>query len=439
MSLLRRIEQGQGFSAKEPLSVRISDYLPSKEFLKKYPFPDKLSLERKKIFNEKNPGADFGLVYSHSEEKLVIVPVWHPLYTTSVINHAGQYGSGVFEGGSLEPVYDGNEITGANVILHGPRTARLGKSLGSRLFELPGRVEDFSQGILDLAAILGERVLIDKEGKPSRAYIRPSATPGQGKLGVGLGTDHQIDSAVLIYNWPTYFLDSERVYYGEGLKVGALPEQRLTMIKGKDASNYGEAGAVGTVIRNLGLDEALYFGPYLIDPKNGEKIYINAQAGTSAVEQLLKYGVIADGPGEEVFALTEDRTLIYPPLDVNRLGGTTLRYIVDHMAPALGIKTEERPFSLEDIRENKIVSLCFAGNAARVAPIGEITIFDGKHQKKENLKLQITDQVRQLVEEFEAEVTGKTKPSDPSLLTSIDLVDGNKARKVLENAFTAWL
>lgn len=439
MGIIRAFE-ARGTAIPESLRDRIAGYLPSKELLENYSKPDPLSLERRQIYQKKFPGARYSLVYSHLEQRLVMMPPEHPLNAIAMQIHAADYGTGIFEGSSMEPVSNGRNIIGANIILHEPRINRLKKSLQGRLFDLPEEVEVFSQAIIDLAAVLGESVLRDKDGNPSRAYIRPEARPGLGGLGVSLKTGHQIDSAAIIFNWPVYFSNPERVYHGSGLVVGAFSEQRLFKIFGKHASNYGDAGRVGSMARGLsGVDEALYFGPYLIDSHTGEKKYINAQASPEAAAQLLKNGVLADGPGEEVFAISKDGKIIYPPMDVNRLGGTTLKYIVEHMALGLGITVEEKPFSLENIRQGEIESLIFAGNAARVAPIGEVKVFDENGSQKETLKLVISETVQRLVEEYEAEVTGMTEPSDKSLLLPVDLESGADARAILDKAYIPWL
>ena len=438
MAILQKAEAGIN-TPKESLANRITAYLPQKEILAAYEKPDPQSLGRKKIYKKNFPGADYVTVYSTLDEKIVIVPAWHPLNTSSMNSHAGDYGTGIFEGESMEPVYEGQEITGANIILHGPRMERMGRSLKGRLFDLPISHSDFSQAIIDLSAVLGEGVLRDKDGRPTRAYIRPEARPGLGGLGVSLKDDHQIEAGTVMLNWPVYFSDPERVYRGSGLVVAALPEQRLFEIQGKHASNYGAAGRLGKTVKELGeIDEALYFAPYLFNSKTGEKTYINAKAGKEEAALLLESGALADGPGEEMFAITAEGDLFFLPMDVNRLGGTTLKYIVDHLAPKLKIATHERPFTLKDVREGRVISLGFAGNAARIAPIGEIKLFDGGRQNVENLHLEIAEPLKMLVEEYEAEVSGKTLPSHPALLTPVDLKGGEKARQTLDGVYAGW-
>lgn len=426
-------------SPNETLAVRVEKYFPSKEILEAYPSPDPLSIQRREIFEKTLPGANFSLVYSHLENRLLIVPTWHPLNTTPIPTHGGDYGSGVFEGHSLEPVVRNGELTGANLILHEARMRRLERSLASRDFSLPVPIEEFSQGVKDLVSIIGDSVLISRQGIPCRAYVRPEARPGMGGFGLGVRKEHLIDAGVVAWNWPYYFKDPERAYQGSGLVLAAFPEQRLAKIKGKHASNYGEAGVIGNRARRMeGVDEALYFGPYLVRPRTRRKEQINLDVGGQAHE-LLKFGVLADGPGEEIFAITSGGEIWYPPMDVNRLGGTTLDYLVKHIAPALIIPTDERPFSLFDVKTGLIRSLLFAGNAARLAPIGEIRMYKGiSEEPLDTLKLEISPLARELVSRYEAEVTAQIAPSHSSLLTPVDICEGFKARRKLLDIYMPW-
>lgn len=433
---------GERVVSSESLAQTIEKYLPKKETLEAYLYPDPVSLERKKIFEEKLPGAKYALVNSIVDKKLVLVPTWHPLNTTPIPTHGADYGSGAFEGGSAEPVVnEDGEIVGANIILHEPKMRRLFESAKARDFPLSVPLEDFSRGIIDLVSVQGFGALISAKGVPCRAYIRPEARPGIGSFGVGVKKGHLIDMACVSWNWPYYFKDPERVYKGSGLVVALTPEQRLPRITGKHASNYGEAGVVGNRARDVyGVDEALYLGPYLIEPIGRRRKYIDNQDPTLSTRDLLDFGVIADGPGEEVFAITDNGEIWYPPMDVNRLGGTTLSYLTDYMIPTMGKWSNEARFSLSDIKRGKIVCLLFVGNAAKIAPIGEIRVFDAKSTSPlETIKLEIPPLARELMERYEAEILGRIPPSHASLLTPVNLAEGLEARKVLDKVYSAWI
>lgn len=425
----------------ETLAQRIEKYLPLKETLEAYPYPDPVSQERKKIYEEKLPSIKYALVHSIVDKKLVLVPAWHPLNTTPIPTHSGDYGSGAFEGSSVEPVVGEDEtIVGANLVLHEPRMQRLLKSVAARDFSLSVSISELSQGIKDLVAVQGIETLISSEGVPCHAYLRLEARPGLGSFGVGVKKGHLIDMAVISWSWPYYFKDPERVYKGSGLVVALTPEQRLNKITGKHASNYGEAGVVGNRAREqYGADEALYLGPYLMEPFSRRRRYVNSQDPTVPIKELLNFGVIADGPGEEVLAITREGEIWYAPMDVNRLGGTTLSYLTDYMIPSMGKWSNEARFCLNDIKLGKIISLLFVGNAVGIAPIGEIRVFDAKSTTPlETIKLEIPRLARELMERHKAEISGRIPPSHPSLLTPVNLTEGLEARKVLDKVYSAW-
>lgn len=302
---------------------------------------------------------------------------------------------------------------------------------------LPVNPQEFEQVIIDLGSILALTVLFDKNDRPSRAYVRPSIHPGFGRMGITLKPNHEIDSSVIMWNWPSYFSDPEKAYHGRGLTVIATGEQRLFPILGKHASNYGDAGRVGTLAKNLDGDEALFFAPYGI--RDGKREYLYGPAGKDEVAKVLKYGVIADGPGEEIIAITDDGKILYPPKDVNRLGGTTLDYIAKRLGPKLGFTFEERPFTLEDFKTGKIIGMAMIGNAVRVAPVGQINIHDPESLELiDQIIIPPPEQIRQLVTQYEAEVSGQVEPSDHSLLTPVDLDGGMTACDDLYTLYQKW-
>jgi len=426
----------------ETLPERVSQYIPSKERLQQYPSPTADHLASKEILRPDLSGASFVSTHNSADQQIYIIPPWHPLNFSPIIpHHGGDYGSGVFEGGSLEPVVEAGEIVGANLILHSIRMRRFQWSMNNRSFDIPS-LDRLDLAIRDLAAILAPNVLKTADGIPSRAYVRPSARPGSGALGIGLKPEHAIEHSAYITNWPSYFPDADRVYQGSGLVIAALPEQRSIPLTGKHASNYGEAGRVGNTARALGVDEALYFAPYLVsgDWENRNKgRYMNFQEPGIYEEQFAKVA-LADGPGEGIIAISNDGKLIVPPLDVNQLPSTTMMYITNFLAPSLGFNVEEKAFCLKDIQEENIVSMAYVGNAARIAPVGEIKVHQGADDQSCLQSLQLDVQpMKPLVRKYEQEVRGEIEPSDPCLLTPVEFETGKQAAAILEETFADWL
>ncbi len=423
-----------------PLRIedRIAHYLPSTRILDFYKEPDAESIRlRKDIFEEGSKGNTYVLVYSYHENKLVIVPSWHPLNRTTILpSHAGDYGSGVFEGSSVEPEVSGRRIVGAHLVLHPLRMKRFEISLKSRFFSLPCLPETFDLAIRDLVAVLGEGILTNSKREISRAYLRPSARPGPGGVGVSLKEHHQIDVAAMALHWPYYFNHPKRVYGGSGLRIAFFPDQRLFPILGKNASNYGDAGRVGKLARNIkGIDEAGYFGPYTVDKNGGIASYVNFQE-PGVFDAQYENVVIADGPGEGVLAY-DGETLYYPPLEVNQLPSSTMWFIVRHLAQRMNIRVEEKSFSLRSVNKNSL-ALAYVGNAARLAPIGSITVV----RENGSLVGKYTLDARRfapLIKRFESEMSGRTEASYPFLLTAVDLDGGKIAREKLDIIYKGWL
>jgi Branched-chain amino acid aminotransferase/4-amino-4-deoxychorismate lyase len=347
--------------------------------------------------------------------------------------HRADYATGVWEGSSAEAVTDkNNNITGVNVILHRPRVARFIRSLKARGYHLATPIEKFAQSILDTVAVHGTDMLRADDGSLARAYIRPSAGSGVGPWGVSLSPGYFIESSVLVFRWGSYFPEVARIDK-EGARAVITGVRRMFPIIGKHASNYGAAATDGFLARNLKYDELLYLAPYCIKDGNFD---FNLQKFT----EIMRYGVLADGPGEELLAVLNDgETIVYPPMRVNRLGGTVLDYLVKHLIPALGLKVYEQDITLEQIRSGKIAGLAYVGNAVKVTPIGKIDIVEptvGTHEGKKVETLfagEIHPTIIKIRDQFLAEIYGKKPASHESLLTPVDLNWGGEFRAYLDD------
>ena len=369
----------------------------------------------------------------YAPDKMVICPPYSALNLAPNQQHRADYATGSWEGSSAEPILDkDNKIVDVNVILHRPRLARLMRSLRFRGCHSHIPIEKFGQMILDVVAVHGLAMLAADDGTPTRTYIRPSMGTGVGSWGVSFGSDYFIESSVLAFRWGSYFPDVARINK-EGARAVITGMQRMFPIMGKHASNYGAASMDGGIARNLQYDELIYLAPYCV--KDGELDY-----GMRDFAEIIRHGVFSDGPGEELIAVLKDNeTLIYPPLRVNRLGGTVLDYVVKHLAPALGFKVREQDITLEQVRKGEIVGMAFLGNAVKVTPIGQIDIVKPAADKQNGEKIEtvaefgIHSAIAKIRDQFVAELCGKKPPSHESLLTPIDLVWGKEFRAYLDD------
>jgi branched-subunit amino acid aminotransferase/4-amino-4-deoxychorismate lyase len=236
-----------------------------------------------------------------------------------------------------------------------------------------------------------------------------------GGFGVSMKKDHPIGAGILAWSWPDYLDPSLAIKGGAAAITG---HQRLFPIAGKHSSNYGAAVKDGNLARSLGTDELIYLAPYLID-KNGHEYWTDPKNA----EAKLRDGVLSDGPGEECVAISADqRTLIYTPMRANRLGGTTLQYIIDHLADKIGLQTREGDITLHDIRSGKYSAVAMIGNAVKVTPMREIRLYRDENTQ-EVLELfpekQIPEMLQTLMDRWDQETRGLIDPSHPSLITPV--------------------
>lgn len=422
--------------------VQISKYLPSVDTLGKYTSPGPRELVARERFRAQVLGCDYALVYSHDpqDQKLVIVPAWHNLASVPQANPGTHYSYAIFEGGSARPVLRDGAVSGANLVLFAPKIERFAKSLLAQQLQSPLPLDEFTQGIMDLVAVSGDKPFLSSNGKPIRAYIRPAAMRGEGAFGIIPKEEPIVLLSCVHWGWPSYL--PERVYSEGAVAAAFLTEQRLTKMRGKLAGNYSAAAEIGNRARNLNADEVILFGPYTYDPISEKKEWVNYQEGEVAIAKLRQSGTIADGLGEDIvfFVLSSNDTIDemwVQPLDTNILGGTTRAYLTKHMAPAIGIRVTEKPITIDDIRKRRIQAMCFVGNAVNIAPIRRIDLYDGNSTKLEELTCEVPKGVLDFVQRFEDEVSGILPPSHPNLLTEVNF--DKSARAKFDEVYKNWL
>lgn len=270
-------------------------------------------------------------------------------------------------------------------------------------------------------------------------------------MGVATRPTDTIIEGAIAWNWPSYFANPEEVYRGGGLRVVVQPNQRTELITGKYASNYGGAGSVGQKAKEYGADDSMYLATFYAHDRDNSFLFKDKRkmSPDELKHHMLKLA-LADGPGEEVVAFTKDGTMLYPPMDVGRLGGTTLDYMIK-IAKKLDIPTREAYFCIDDINtgetgtKDSIVSLAYVGNAVKFAPIGRLDLRDAQGQplrEEGPIELKHPDEVRnlrRLQHQYEAELTGRVPLTDPELLTPIprgQTVD--EARELVASTFRDW-
>lgn len=416
----------------------VEQYLPPSELLSEYPTPLSLDLESR----HKWPGADFAI--TSYQGKLVMAPPWHPLFhNRQEVDHASDYGTGMFEGLSALPIIEDGQLVGANVTLLDPRMERLQRSLITRGYQNAVNIPQLRQAIIDLVSV-NPRMLLDEKGEPSRAYIRPSIGPS-GKMGLSASPKtHEIKQSIVTWNWPDYY-SPEKVLAGK-IVVAASPHcQRLAPILGKHASNYGEASFISTLVKQLGADDALFLAPYIIDG-DGDMELLSPQMGGEAIRLLSHYGVVSDFAVAGAIAFDQQGKLLFPPedgeLDVHQLRSTTLHYVTEHLAPALGIEVVQQPYTLHDLETGRLAGLSMVGNAVKITPVGAVRVYDQDlrlgHVDYREIQVTIVEPQRLLRQRLEAELNGEIPPTHSSLLTRVDLNKGRAVADILKKAYQGW-
>ncbi|NQY74035.1 MAG: branched-chain amino acid transaminase [Candidatus Margulisbacteria bacterium] len=246
--------------------------------------------------------------------------------TTHVLTHALHYSTGFFEGMRAYDTPNGVAIF---------------------------RARDHFQRLLDSAKIYKMKVpysveeLIDankhviRENNIGACYIRPMVYYGYGEMGIN-PRNNPVDAIIAVWPWGPY-LGKEGLSKGIRCKVSSWTRIDGSMLPSlsKCVGNYANSILAKQEALDGGYDEA---------------ILLNAR------------GVVAEGPGENIF-MVKNNQLITPPISDSVLGGIT-RDSVLQIAKDLGYA-----FSISSVSRDELYTadeLFFTGTAAEVTPIREV-------------------------------------------------------------------
>ena len=246
--------------------------------------------------------------------------------TVHVGTHGLHYGSGVFEGISAYETERGTAIFRLEEHLQ-----RLVHSAQLLAMELPYSLDDLRTACWDL---IGANEL------PS-CYLRPIAYVGYGELGVD-PRDNPIDVAVMTWPWGAYLgEDSQR--YGITAKVSSWQRVGPNTIPhvAKATGIYLNSMLATTEAKRMGYDEGIL---------------------------LTDEGMIADGPGENIFVVKNGQ-ITTPDLSASILPGIT-RNTVMQIAEDLGYPVVEK----EIIRTELYLAdeIFMTGTAAEITPLRSV-------------------------------------------------------------------
>jgi len=251
----------------------------------------------------------------------------------SIMTHAFNYGTGVFEGIRGYWNKDKNQMFILKLREHYERLERSALALK---ISLKYSMEKLIQSTVEL---------VKRNGYKEDIYIRPIAYKSQEKIGLGL-TGIEDDFCMYVSPFGAY-LDISK-----GIRVCIASWRRIS-----DQSLPLGAKITGAYVNSsLAKAEAL------------EKGYDEAIL-------LSQERTVAEGSGENLF-LVKDGKLITPPLNEIILPGITRASIIELADKELGVDTIERKVNKDELFSAD--ELFFCGTGAQVSPIIEV---DGKKVK----------------------------------------------------------
>jgi len=248
----------------------------------------------------------------------------------SIMTHAFNYGTGVFEG--IRGYWNKNQNQ-LFILKLREHYERLQRSAVSLKIELKYNLEQMIQFTLDL---------VKANGYKEDVYIRPLAYKSQEKIGLGL-TGIEDDFCIFLAPFGDY-LDVSK-----GIKVCISSWRRIaahSLPQGaKMTGAYINSSLAKAEALERGCDEAILLAPE---------------------------GTVAEGSGENIF-LVKDNKLLTPPLAEIILPGITRVALMELAENELKIETIEKHIKKEELFAAD--ELFFCGTGAQVSPIVEV---DGK-------------------------------------------------------------
>jgi branched-chain amino acid aminotransferase len=240
--------------------------------------------------------------------------------------HGLHYGSGVFEGIRCYETDDGPAVFRLSEHLQ-----RLENSARLLHMQLPYSVDDLRSATLELIGANGL----------SECYIRPIAFYGYGELGVH-PRSNPVDVVIMSWPWGAY-----------------LGEEALTQGISAKVSSWKRVGA--NTIPHVSKATVIYLNSMLA-------VIEATNAGYAEAILLTDEGYVADGSGENIFAV-KDEIIYTPALSASILPGITRQSVME-IAQAHGYAVHEGPLIRSDLYLADEVFM--TGTAAEVTPVRAI-------------------------------------------------------------------
>jgi branched-chain amino acid aminotransferase len=244
----------------------------------------------------------------------------------SVMTHAFNYGTAVFEGIRAYWNADQGQLFGLDLLAHYQRIHRSARILQMEVAQAPD----------ELVAITIE--LLRRDGLREDAYLRPIVYKSNEAIGVRL---HNLQSDLTIFAVPFgKYIDTEAGIRAQ-VSTWRRTDDNAIPARAKITGSYVNGALAKSEAQLNGFDEAI---------------------------MLTQEGAVSEGSAENIF-LVVDGTLVTPPVTDNVLEGITRRHLLD-VAASLGIPLVERSVDRTELYTADEVFLC--GTGAQLAPVVEI-------------------------------------------------------------------
>jgi len=244
----------------------------------------------------------------------------------SVLTHAFNYGTGVFEGIRAYWNADKGQLYGLHLLEHYRRLHRSCKIMRLDLAYSPERLVEITVELLR------------RSGYREDCYVRPLVYKSSELIGVRL---HDLESAFTVFSVPfgTY-IDIDR-----GISCGVSSWRRVDdnaiPARSKITGSYVNAALAKTEAQEAGFDEAIV---------------------------LTNDGHVSEGSAENLF-MVRGGTLITPPVSDNILEGI-VRASIMRIARDLGITVVERSIDRTELYIAEELFLC--GTGAQLSPVTSV-------------------------------------------------------------------
>jgi len=272
-----------------------------------------------------------------------------------VLTHGLHYGYAVFEGMRCFATPDGPAIFRLD-----EHVERFLNSAKIYRMDMGFSAKELNEACVDLV----------RENRIPESYIRPIAFSAYGEMGLN-PMNNEISVAIASWEWGPY-LGKEGADQGVRAVVSswARIDSRALPVQAKCAANYANSALAKMEAISSGYDEAII---------------------------LNTHGMVAEGPGENIFRL-KDEVLSTPPASSGILRGIT-RDTVIRFARDTRVKFYRNDSTREELYTSD--ELFFSGTAAGIAKVREV---DGR--KIGNGVYPMTDRLRKLYDQV---VHGKVK------------------------------